>query len=69
MKKELPIGAEDFINVKLFLKFEYKKRARLRALFIVPNLNDVVYFWMVLEFWLYALATHFHSPFIFKSKR
>ena len=31
--------------------------------------QPVPYFSIVFEFWLYALATHFHSPSIFSSRR
>lgn len=48
------------IIISLLVKFPYFRSS--------PSTGPF-YFWIVLEFWLYAFATHFHSPSIFKRRR
>ena len=61
------------------LSMSYKPLSYLRRAYPKVNVKKAppaqsepvafYYFLMVSEFWLYALATHFHSPCIFISSR
>lgn len=64
---DLRISVPGKNNFLLFVSVNFLNVADIKIM--VAGFDIFFQFLIVFEFWLYAFATHFHSPFIFKSKR